>query len=186
VARTPINSGDGQSGTAGTTLASPLRVLVTLNGAAQSGVTVAWAALDAGKPARERPTPAASPPALDARQQRGDAARDGVRARCLRLPVTFPPPSPPRRPATPSGGEQSVQSDDLGASGTTVLWLWPANSRRHNILPVSPATAPNSPTVVDGPYSYSFTFTTPGTYSYFCNIHGDANGTGMFATLVVQ
>jgi plastocyanin len=72
------------------------------------------------------------------------------------------------------------------ASGTTVLWLWPANSRRHNILPVSPATVPNSPTVVDGPYSYSFTFTTPGTYSYFCNIHGDANGTGMFATLVVQ
>jgi plastocyanin len=35
------------------------------------------------------------------------------------------------------------------------------------------------------PWTYSHTFTTPGTYGYYCNIHGGV-GSGMFGTVVVR
>jgi len=71
------------------------------------------------------------------------------------------------------------------AANTTIMWVWPAGSRRHNLVPVAPATVPNSPAVVDGPYSYGYTFTVPGTYRYYCSVHGSANA-GMRAQVVVQ
>ncbi len=48
IAMTASASGDGQSAQVGTALPLPLRVLVTLNGVADAGATVAWAASGTG------------------------------------------------------------------------------------------------------------------------------------------
>ena len=48
IAMTPTASGNGQTATVATALANPLRVLVTLSGAVQQGVTVGWAAVGTG------------------------------------------------------------------------------------------------------------------------------------------
>jgi plastocyanin len=48
IAKAPTASGDAQSGTVGFPLTNPLRVLVTLSGAAQAGTTVTWAAAGTG------------------------------------------------------------------------------------------------------------------------------------------
>lgn len=48
IQKTTTASGDAQSGTVATALGNPLRVLVTLSGAAQTGDTVTWAAVGTG------------------------------------------------------------------------------------------------------------------------------------------
>jgi plastocyanin len=48
VAKTASASGDAQSGVVGTALASPLRVVVTSDGAPQTGTTVVWSAAGGG------------------------------------------------------------------------------------------------------------------------------------------
>lgn len=48
VAKTPTNSGDGQTGAAGTALPSPLRVVVTDGGVAQAGTEVTWSTTNGG------------------------------------------------------------------------------------------------------------------------------------------
>ena len=48
IQKTAASSGDGQSATVGTALGNPLRVLVSLSGAPQSGATVTWLASGAG------------------------------------------------------------------------------------------------------------------------------------------
>lgn len=34
--------------------------------------------------------------------------------------------------------------------------------------------------------AYSYTFTVPGTYPYFCRYHGDVGGVGMAGVIVVE
>lgn len=48
IAMTPTASGDAQSGTVGNPLANPLRVVVTLSGSPQQGVSVTWATTGTG------------------------------------------------------------------------------------------------------------------------------------------
>jgi plastocyanin len=70
-------------------------------------------------------------------------------------------------------------------AGGTVLFVWPSTARDHDIIPVAPQTMPRQPTVRDGPFSHEETFTTVGTYRYFCSVHGSANS-GMRGEVVVQ
>ena len=37
----------------------------------------------------------------------------------------------------------------------------------------------------DAGQNYSFTFTKPGTYAYYCEYHGNKNGLGMAGTILV-
>ena len=57
------------------------------------------------------------------------------------------------------------------AVGGTVTWTW-AGSSQHNVTWVS-GGLPNSATQTSG--THSVTFTSPGTYDYYCSIHGSAN-----------
>src|SRR5205807_7835094 len=69
------------------------------------------------------------------------------------------------------------------ASGGTVTWTWAgANTRSHNVQWLTgPGTLPpNSATQAQG--SYQASFSTPGTYTYDCIIHG----TSMSGKVVVQ
>jgi adhesin/invasin len=70
------------------------------------------------------------------------------------------------------------------SAGTTVVWTWGAGAIQHNIVPVgSQPTRSGDP--ANAPHTYQFTFNTPGTYVYFCEVHGSASG-GMRGTIIVQ
>lgn len=68
------------------------------------------------------------------------------------------------------------------AAGTAVRWIW--DDDLHDVVstgtPSFPGIGGFSP-----PKTYQFTFTTTGTYRYFCSFHGTAN-TGMRGVVVVQ
>ena len=68
---------------------------------------------------------------------------------------------------------------------TTVTWIWAQGALQHNIVPDNQSNVPNSPQVVNGPFMFSHTFTTAGTYNYHCAVHGGP-GTGMHGTVIVQ
>jgi plastocyanin len=70
------------------------------------------------------------------------------------------------------------------AAGTTVIWTWTAGAANHNVNPVgSEPTRSGNPT--NGPHTYQFKFNTPGTYVYYCEVHGTPTG-GMRGTVTVQ
>lgn len=68
------------------------------------------------------------------------------------------------------------------AVGETVLWQW-KGSAGHNVTWVTSSGAGNSATQSSG--TYSRTFDAPGTYDYYCTIHGTATS-GMHGSIVVQ
>jgi plastocyanin len=89
--------------------------------------------------------------------------------------------------AAPATADVSVQDnifdDDyvVVAAGGTVTWTW-AGSSQHDVTWVSDEL-PDSPTQVAG--THSVTFDTPGTYVYYCSIHGSPTS-GMRGTVVVK
>jgi plastocyanin len=72
------------------------------------------------------------------------------------------------------------------AAGTTVHWS-NKDGITHNVtsssVPVGAATFSSGS--LGGSGSFQVTFTVPGTYQYFCSLHGTAT-TGMHATIVVN
>lgn len=70
------------------------------------------------------------------------------------------------------------------SAGTTVVWTWGPGAIQHNIVPVgSQPTRSGDP--ANAPHTYQFKFDAPGTYVYFCQVHGSAGG-GMQGTIIVQ
>ena len=55
----------------------------------------------------------------------------------------------------------------------------------HNVTPSDGSFPPRSGEVQPGPNTYSYTFTAPGTYTYYCEAHGLPAGTGMAGTVTV-
>jgi len=68
------------------------------------------------------------------------------------------------------------------AVGGTVEWDW-KGSAGHNVTWVTNSGTGNSATQASGTYTRSFD--TPGTYDYYCTIHGTATS-GMHGSVVVQ
>jgi plastocyanin len=69
--------------------------------------------------------------------------------------------------------------------GTTVRWVWASGAGPHNVAPDA-TEPPRSGDPVTGPASYEHTFNTPGTYHYYCEVHGGPGGVGMSGTITVQ
>jgi len=67
-------------------------------------------------------------------------------------------------------------------TGTTVTFSWMA-SGQHNVTWLAAGGPPPSATQSSG--SYHRTFDTPGTYAYYCTIHGTPTS-GMRGSIVVQ
>jgi plastocyanin len=61
-------------------------------------------------------------------------------------------------------------------AGTTVTWHFNQPSAPHNVVSLSTPAVFNSGTP-KGTGTYSFTFTTPGTYPYLCQVHPAMRGT---------
>src|SRR5579871_1832079 len=60
--------------------------------------------------------------------------------------------------------------------GTTVTWHFNQPSAPHNVVSLSTPQLFNSGTP-KGTGTFSFTFTTPGTYPYLCQVHPTMRGT---------
>jgi plastocyanin len=72
---------------------------------------------------------------------------------------------------------------DTVAAGTTVTWTWTSTGDTPHSVHSEEAPAFTSSDILTGNgKTYTFTFTTPGTYQYDCAVHGDA----MTGTIVVQ
>jgi plastocyanin len=69
--------------------------------------------------------------------------------------------------------------------GQTVKWNWPSGSLQHNVVPDGDDPAPSGP-LANGPEEYSFTFTSAGTFAFYCANHGGPGGSGMSGTVTVN
>jgi plastocyanin len=199
---TPTGSGNGQTGTVGEVLPDPLRVVITKTSEPQAGVVVNWATPNGGSLAPASSNTGADGIATSAwtlGPNAGSQTATATVAGADGSPVSFtataeddtpPPPPPPPPSATvqvlgPSGGNRFDPISVTIQAGQTVLWVWPNGSEAHNVEPDAGQPASSGP-LVDGPNEYSFTFTTAGTYAYFCANHGGPGGFGMSGTVIVQ
>lgn len=183
------SSGNGQSAAAGVALAAPLRVVVTNAGAPQAGVAVTWATASGGTLA----------PATSSTDATGNAtsvwtlgSAVGAQTATVTLAGAIGSPLPFSATATgsaPMAATVDVQNNVFVPStttiraGGTVTWNWSGNN--HNVSPKASQPTRSGPLAAAGT-TYSFTFTTPGTYIYFCEAHGTSTPSGMFGTITVQ
>jgi plastocyanin len=56
---------------------------------------------------------------------------------------------------------------------------------QHNVVPDGTEPA-SSGAPRNGPATYQYTFNTPGTYRYYCSVHGGPGGVSMSGTIIVQ
>jgi len=70
--------------------------------------------------------------------------------------------------------------------GDTVEWTW-AGANPHSVTADDGSFDSNPPPAnFQTSGSFSHTFTAPGTYRYYCRVHGAPNGVGMSGTITVQ
>ena len=186
-------SGNAQSGTAGEDLANPLRIVVLRGDSPAAGTVVTWSATGDG---------AGLTPSVDTTGTDGistsiwhlgsEAGAQTARAAVAGAdgsPVTFSATA-----AAPAGGPTAVVIQLLSSNrfepanvtvpaGTTVTWNWASGF--HDVTPGGNPAFTGSGSPVSAPNSFSQTFNTPGTYLYFCTVHGSPSS-GMRGTIVVQ
>lgn len=66
--------------------------------------------------------------------------------------------------------------------GDSVQWVY-EGSLQHNVNADDGSFRSGDPAT--GPWTYTFTFNTPGTYPYHCQVHGAPGGIGMSGTITV-
>ena len=188
--------GNNQTGQINTALA-PVQAKVTDEfGNGVAGVDVAWSATGATVAAPIVPSNGsgisaatvtlggtAGPITITA------AANDLTGAALSGSPVTFSATATEQPPPSTNANVSVTNNQFTPASltisaGTTVVWTWNSTAQNHNVAPAaSQPTRSGNP--VNGPATYQFKFDTPGTYVYFCEVHGSALG-GMRGTITVQ
>jgi len=191
-------TGDGQSGTAGQDLANPLRIVILRGDAPEAGAVVSWSATGTG---------AFMTPNVDTTGADGistsiwhlgsevgaQSSQAAVNGGAEGSPVSFSATAA----AAPGGGPSPVEiqlRNDGGNNrfepanvtipvGTTVTWSWVGGF--HDVTPTGNPTFIGNGAPVPAPNTFSHTFDSPGTYLYFCSVHGSPNA-GMHGTIVVQ
>jgi plastocyanin len=93
------------------------------------------------------------------------------------------PPSAVEIRLLSSGGNRFDPANVAIAAGTTVTWTWVGGF--HDVTATGNPAFPSSGAPVAPPKTFSHTFNTPGTYLYFCSVHGSPTA-GMRGTIVVQ
>lgn len=187
-------SGNNQTGMAGRELTNPLRIVVTRGGVPVSGAAVTWSTTVAG---------AFMTPPVDSTDANGiassiwhlgnevgsQASQAVVEGGAEGSPVTFAatvigdPASGVTIQLVESGGNRFEPANVTIPAGTKVTWIWVGGF--HDVTSAGEGTFPSSGAPVSPPHSYSFTFLSPGTYLYFCSVHGTPSN-GMRGTIVVQ
>jgi plastocyanin len=183
-------SGDGQQGEIGAQLASPLVAKVSDQfGNGVPGVDVAWATSDGSVSAASVPTSASGTSSVNVTlgSTPGPITITATSGALVGSPQTFTAtavePAPPGSDITVVNDQFQPASLTVSA-GTTVTWTWGPGAVQHNVNPVASEPA-RSGDPVNAPASYQFTFNTPGTYQYYCQVHGSPTF-GMRGTVTVQ
>ncbi len=199
VQRTAVSSGNGQTGVVGGLLAGELRVVITRTSEPQEGVAVTWATADGGllaPPTSDTDADGIATTTWTLGPDPGTQTATATVSGADGSPVSFtataeddtPPPPPPSATIQvlgPGGGNRFSPTQVTIQAGQTVKWTWPSGSLAHNVVPDADEPASSGP-LGNGPREYSFTFTTAGTYDYYCANHGGPNGSGMSGTVIVQ
>jgi plastocyanin len=97
-----------------------------------------------------------------------------------------PPPPPPGVTVDVLANLTFSPASVTIAPGESVTWEWAEGVGRHNVVPDNGSEPASSGVLRDGPFSFTHTFNTPGTYRYYCASHGAPGGIGMSGTVVVQ
>jgi plastocyanin len=181
-------SGDGQSAVIGVAFANPLVVKISDQfGNGVGGDTVAWVSIKG----RTSLVPAKSVSGASGLTQAsltagGTAGADTITATSTGLtgsPVRFGAtvaPVPTTASVTVGPGVQfkSVRNGtfnpavDTVAVNGTVTWTWASGSVSHGVQSTGSPSFTNSSIQSSG--SYAFTFTSAGTYTYQCLVHGSS------------
>ena len=197
-------SGDNQVGRVGQILADPIVVRVTSDGNASPGVTVNWSAPATG----DQIAPASVPTdangmasanwvlGTEAGAHTAQAAVSGA----IGSPVTFSATALAAEPAPiPGAANVTVRNNnflsvrnstsnpavDTVAVGGTVTWTWaPTADSPHDVTSTGSPGFTGQPTLVQPP-PFTVTFSTAGTYNYYCTQHGQPTS-GMRGRIVVQ
>jgi plastocyanin len=101
------------------------------------------------------------------------------------LALVFPTTGSAQTDAGPSVSVQDFQFNPVNAqvpAGATVTWTFDGASA-HTVT--ADDASFDSGTMNQGG-TFTMTFDTPGTYAYYCAIHGAAGGVGMAGTIVVS
>ncbi len=188
--------GNNQTGQINTALA-PVQAKVTDEfGNGVAGVDVAWSATGATVAAPVVPSNGSgiSAAAVTLGGTAGPititaAANDLTGAALTGSPVTFSATATEQPPPSTNANVAVINNSFSPASltisaGTTVVWTWNASAQNHNVAPAASEPA-RSGNPVNGPHTYQYTFNTPGTFVYFCEVHGTAT-VGMRGTIIVQ
>jgi plastocyanin len=179
-------SGDGQSGTVGTVLPNPLRVIITQSGNPAVGTGVNWQIGPSG--GSLNPTASAT-----------DA--NGVASTTVTLPAAAVTSTITATATGVTGSPQSFSATSTGSSlavtvnvvntafqpaavqlkqNGTVTFLWGPGSGPHTVTPDGPNTipiSPGDPTALSAPFTFDVTFPATGTFSYHCRVHSNMTGT---------
>jgi plastocyanin len=81
------------------------------------------------------------------------------------------------------GGNRFEPANVTIPVGTTVTWTWVGGF--HDVTSAGNPTFASSGQPVSAPNTFSQTFSSPGTYVYYCSVHGSPTS-GMRGTIVVQ
>ncbi len=188
--------GNNQTGQINTALA-PVQAKVTDEfGNGVAGVDVAWSATGATVAVPVVPSNGSgiSAAAVTLGGTAGPititaAANDLTGAALTGSPVTFSATATEQPPPSTNANVAVINNSFSPASltisaGTTVVWTWNSSAQNHNVAPAASEPA-RSGNPVNGPHTYQYTFNTPGTFVYFCEVHGTATA-GMRGTIIVQ
>jgi plastocyanin len=192
IAKADSQSGDQQVGVAGHELEQSLRVVVTRDDVPAAGVPVYWKTFEG------QLSPAAavtdSNGVSSARwhllsllaQQVAVASLDttgppGV----IFTAIATPDPTAATTILVGRDGNRFEPAELTVSVGQTVNWYWPPGSADHNVVPDDNDSPPKSGAPAGYPKFHSYQFTIPGTYHYYCQVHGAAGGVGMSGTITV-
>lgn len=189
IAKAP-QSGDLQAGPAGQALPDSLRVLVTRDGQALRGATVAWSTTASNSTVDPTSVLTGDNGIASTSWTLGSAIGTQSASAAVQgaggSPVTF------TAVAAPSGGGNGASvtvSDNVFepanvtiSAGETVTWTWGSGAGSHSVQSTGSPSFPSSTILSGSGATYSHTFDTPGTYAYDCAVHGAA----MSGTVTVQ
>jgi plastocyanin len=182
--------GNGQSAAINTPLPSPLQAKVNdESGNGVPGVDVAWTATGGTVSAATVTSDASGISAVNvtAGATPGPITIVATSEGLSGSPLTFSATATEASPATASVSVVNFNFNPATltiSAGTTVTWTWAPGAIQHNIVPVGSQPA-RSGDPANAPHTYQFKFDTPGTYTYFCEVHGSPSG-GMRGTITVQ
>jgi adhesin/invasin len=202
LAKAAGNNGDNQTGEINSQLPLPVQARVTDGfGNAVAGAGVNWSATGAAVSA---PTVASDASGLSqvsvtlggtAGPITIVAESDGLTGSPLTFNATAVVLTPPPTTIAITVGNDFFQSNrntstspavDTVAVNGTVTWTWAAGAITHNVTSAGSPSFTSS-TTKSAPASHQFTFTSAGTYRYYCSVHSSANATaGMVGRIVVR